>query len=493
MSEPCRLARLLDRSQVFIAIVLGAASSVGSAQAGNDSSEQLAAAQRRAPAFCADGGPQLWANLAQCGWPGPTNTGAPAGTRLRNTNGRTITTDNAVIDGERIDGQIIVRADNVTIKNSSISWDGGGAGGSGVIKIEGGYSATISHVEINGLNHTHSCIWHEGARMTANAVNCHGVNDGIFSWAWEGGRDPASGDNFTITNSYFHNFTDNAANGHIDGWQTNGAGHGIIWHNTYDMPMDATSAIAIWNDHGDSGDILVGKNLMTGAGFTLYAEDKNGTGGVAEENVPGSAVGGFSVRDIRFVDNRFSTSSYPHTGASSRCVGVWGVWFYRGGWPSYYGGPTDLWNSNGSLRSGNVVLETGENIDRGGPSGCEGANTSPLPATCQGRPITEWLPPLKGWIGQDVIRGTSGNDEIHANASDDFVCAGGGDNSIYGGFGNDQILGEAGDDTIYGGKGKDVMGGGTGAGDVCDGGPGIDAFFGGSRAASGCETVISIP
>jgi hypothetical protein len=36
--------------------------------------------------------------------------------------------------------------------------------------------------------------------------------------------------------------------------------------------------------------------------------------------------------------------------------------------------PVDV---GGSLRSGNVVLETGQNIDRGGPDGCEGANTSP--------------------------------------------------------------------------------------------------------------------
>ena len=91
-----------------------------------------------------------------------------------------------------------------------------------------------------------------------------------------------------------------------------------------------------------------------------------------------SAAGGHAVTNIRFLDNRFSTSQYPHGAANhSRCVGVWGTWFFRGRWPPYFGGPTDLWNVGGSLRSGNVVLETGQNIDRGGPDGCEGANTSP--------------------------------------------------------------------------------------------------------------------
>jgi Ca2+-binding RTX toxin-like protein len=577
-SEPCHSARLLKRNQVRVAIVLVAASI-----APVHAAEDQAAAAKRAPAFCSNGGSQLWANLAACGWPGRLNTGVPSGKQLRNTNGRVITTDNAVIDGERINGQIIVRADNVTIRNSSISWNGGGAGGSGVIKVEGGHSATISHVELNGQNRTHACIWHEGARVTANAVNCHSVNDGMFSWAWEDGRDPTSGDNFTIANSYFHDFTEDAANGHIDGWQTNGAAHIVIRHNTFDMPLDATSAIAIWNDHGNSGDILVENNLFTGAGFTLYAEDKNGTDGLAEENVPGSAAGGFSVRDIRFVNNRFSTSSHPHTGASSRCVGRWGTWFYRGGWPSYYGGPTDLWNQNrGSLRSGNVVIETGENIDRGGPSGCEGANTSPAAPTCQGRRITDWLAPFRGGPGQDVVLGTPNNDLIYAYGGNDFVCAGAGNDRIIGGIGNDRLLGGLGNDTFFGGNGtgadlynggdgndtmffggttpitaslgltgpqntgqgmdtlasienavgssvgdrltgssianrlegrggvdillglgaadtlyggdaRDTLGGGPGAGDKCYGGVGSDVFSGGSKAASGCETVTSVP
>jgi hypothetical protein len=328
--------------------------------------------------YCSSGGPQLWANLEACGWPGPTNTGFPVGTPLTNTAGRTISTNNAVISGERISGQLIIRATNVTIRNSYISWNGGGAGGRGVIYVTPGASATIERVEINGLNNTHACIWHEGSRMTATAVNCYGVNDGIFSWAQSTGR-ADSGDNVTIADSYFHDFTTNAANGHIDGYQTEGAAHGVIRHNTYNMTGEATSAISIWNTFKSSDDWTIQDNLFTGAGFTLYAEDYIGAGNQpAAENVANSAVGGYSVTNIRFLNNRFSTSQAPHSaGDTSACVGNWGTWFYRGRWPPYYGGPTDLWNQGGSLRSGNVVLETGQNIDRGGPTGCEGANSSP--------------------------------------------------------------------------------------------------------------------
>jgi hypothetical protein len=327
------------------------------------------------PEYCATGGPRLWANLDACGWPGPRNTGYRAGAVLTDTRGRTVTTDNTVIEGERISGRLIVRAMNVTIRNSFVSWDGGGASGRGVIVIAPAASATVDHVEIDGLNRTHACIWHEGTSATVSAINCHGVNDGVFAW----GSSPTAGDKLTVRDSYFHGFTTNAANGHIDGVQTEGASHGRIIHNTFDMPAHATSAVAIWNSLRSSDDWTIADNLFTGAGFTLYAQDYSGPRNTsAKENVADSATGGHAVTNIRFLDNRFSTSQYPHGAANhSRCVGVWGTWFFRGRWPPYYGGPTDRWNVGGSLRSGNVVLETGRNIDRGGPDGCEGANTSP--------------------------------------------------------------------------------------------------------------------
>jgi hypothetical protein len=327
------------------------------------------------PEYCAAGGPRLWANLDACGWPGPRHTGYRAGTVLTATKGRTVTTDNTVIDGERISGRLIIRATNVTIRNSFVSWDGGGTSGRGVIVIAPGASATVDHVEIDGLNHTHACIWHEGVWATVSAVNCHGVNDGVFAWA----SSSTAGDNLTVRDSYFHGFTTNAANGHIDGIQTEGTSHSRIIHNTFDMPAHATSAVAIWNELRSSTDWTVANNLFTGGGFTLYAEDYSGPRNTsAKENVADSAIGGHAVTNVRFLDNRFSTSQYPHGAANhSRCVGIWGTWFFRGRWPPYFGGPTDLWNVGGSLRSGNVVLETGQNIDRGGPQGCEGANTSP--------------------------------------------------------------------------------------------------------------------
>ena len=257
-----------------------------------------------------------------------------------------IRTPGQVINCQRIVGSLDIQAQGVTIKNSMVSYDGGGQSGSGVIKIEDGASATIEHIDISGLNHTHSCVWHQGTAVTVRAVNCYGINDGIFSWA-DTGYSSTTGNNFTIADSYFHDFTTNAANGHIDGYQTEGASNGVISHNTYLMTSNADSAIAIWDSLKSSSNISVQGNLITGGGFSVYAEDYSPS--------DQSPVGGFSVTNITFTNNRFSTHA-------AGCVGQFGVWFYRAGWAPLRGGPTDGWR-----RSGNSVLETGENVDNSNP------------------------------------------------------------------------------------------------------------------------------
>ncbi|MDQ2838978.1 MAG: hypothetical protein M3Y42_13605 [Actinomycetota bacterium] len=294
-----------------------------------------------------------WASLEACGWAGPANTGyrsanCPNGLTV-NSGGTTrviaVTKANTVLSCQRITGSLDIQAQNVTISDSYVSYDGGGVGGSGVIKIEDGASATVDHVEINGLNHTHSCVWLQGTAATVRNVNCYGINDGIFSWA-DTKYSSTTGDNFSISDSYFHDFTANAANGHIDGYQTEGASNGVIKHNTYLMTSDADSAIAIWDSLKSSSNIAVSNNLITGGGFSVYAEDYS-----PSESNP---VGGFTITNISFTGNTFSTHA-------AKCVGGYGTWFARPSW-KYQGGPTDGWH-----RSGNVVLETGEKIDANNP------------------------------------------------------------------------------------------------------------------------------
>jgi hypothetical protein len=256
------------------------------------------------------------------------------------TGGYVVSTDNTVIDGWKISGGVQVRAKNVVIRNSWITMSAGGAGGSGVVNVNPGASADIERNLLDGLNATHACVWHEGSSMTAKFNTCQGVNDGMFSWATTTGVD-GTGDNFDIEDNYFHNFTTQAANGHIDGYQTEGAKNGVIRHNTFDVSQDQDSDVAIWNGRKSSDNIVVDHNLMAGGGFAVYAEDYSPS--------EASPAGGYTVTNIRFTNNVFSTVHYG-------CVGGYGVWFTRGA-------PSDAWN-----RTGNVVLETGQNVDRGNPT-----------------------------------------------------------------------------------------------------------------------------
>ena len=301
------------------------------------------------PAGC--GNP--WANLEGCGWAGPGNTGyrsanCPNGLTSNgsSTTGRvSITAANSVVSCQRITGALIIAAPNVTVRDSIVSFDGGGGTGGGAIVVDDGASATIEHVEVDGLNHTHTCVWHQGTSVTIDAMNCHGADDGVFAFA-RLAYSATSGDNFTIKNSYFHSFTKNAANGHMDGFQTEGASNGVISHNTFLMPTDANAAIAIWDGEKNANNISITGNLMAGAQFTVYANDYHPS--------QSSPSGGNSVTNITFTNNSFSTHAAP-------CVGVWGPWYTTNN--AYQGGPTDGWH-----RSGNKILETGASVDGGNPT-----------------------------------------------------------------------------------------------------------------------------
>jgi hypothetical protein len=316
------------------------------------------------PAYCRRGGPRLWAHLAACGWPGPTNTGPklsqcprrrliPRGSGL----GRAIVIRraNAVISCQKIKGMLHIEARNVTVRNSTITSNSGrrglAANGTAAISVADGASAVIDNVTINGDHGVHACIWHQGNQLTVRAVNCYGADDGIFSWA-DTGYSRTTGNHFTIRDSYFHGFTHTTSNGHEDGYQTEGASSGLIEHNSYQMTGSADSAIAIWDSLKTSRDITVTGNLITGGGFAIYAEDLSPGDGMHGSPSP---RGGFSVTNTRFINNVFST-------VASGCVGHYGVWFTRPAWKTYHGGPTDGWR-----RYGNRVLETGENIDAHNP------------------------------------------------------------------------------------------------------------------------------
>jgi hypothetical protein len=298
----------------------------------------------------------VWSNLAACGWPAPSNSGyqlsaCPSGLSENVSDTSPVirvTAPNTRIECQNIVGGLSIEASNVIISNVKIACTSGRTGeatnGTAVIYVDDGASATIDRVQINGMSGVHSCIWRQRTSMTARAVNCYKVNDGVFSWSdksysqttGDTSRSPTA----TSTTSQPKPLTDM-----LTDTRPKAPANGLVRHNTYLMTSgaqkEANSAIAIWNSLRSSHDIVVQDNPTAGGGFSVYAEDYS-----PSESSP---AGGFAVTDISLSDNVFSTRLFG-------CVGDYGVWYPRGR-------PTDGWQ-----RQGNTLLETGANLDTSNPT-----------------------------------------------------------------------------------------------------------------------------
>jgi hypothetical protein len=240
---------------------------------------------------------------SRLGYPDTSNTGVPAETSLKPTEGFSASTNNAVYDGLDISGTVTVTATNVTIKNSRIS----NVGFFGV-DIEGG-SVTLQNVEIDcGRTGTKGIL---NGNFTAIGVNIHNCEDGVFA-----------GGDFTIRDSYIHDLA-TSETAHNDGIQAIDAINITIEHNR----VDGTDTSAIWLNNNSGGplaqNVLVQDNLLAGAGWTLYC--------------PAEASS-----NVRILNNAFSLKLFPKVGL--------------------YGPATDCGDD---IQSGNVYHETGEPLTLG--------------------------------------------------------------------------------------------------------------------------------
>ena len=236
------------------------------------------------------------------GYPDASNTGVPAGTSLKPTEGFTASTNNAVYSGLDISGTVTVSATNVTIKNSRIS----NVGFFGVENESG--SVTLQDVEIDcGHTGTKGII---GGNFTAIRINIHNCEDGVFA------------ENYRIRDSYIHDLA-TSETAHNDGIQSLDAVNVSIVHNT----IDATDTSAIWLNNNSGGplaqNVLVKDNLLAGGGWTLYCPAESST-------------------NVQILGNAFSTKFFPKVGK--------------------FGPATDC---AGVSQSGNVYHETGEPLTLG--------------------------------------------------------------------------------------------------------------------------------
>jgi hypothetical protein len=196
--------------------------------------------------------------------PGKYNTG-PVGRPVLQASGEIeVTKDGAVIENLLVRGTILVRANNVTIRNVIV--DAAGAL-YGIRCEDANFTGTlIEDVEV--ANAASTGVY--GSHYTARRVHVHHIGADGFK----------AGDNVLIEASLVSHvgLTPGA---HADGVQISGGIGIVIRGNRFDMPVDLTGTssngpVFIKPDFSAIDDVLIEDNWINGGNFSVFMADKVG-------------------------------------------------------------------------------------------------------------------------------------------------------------------------------------------------------------------------
>jgi hypothetical protein len=206
---------------------------------------------------------------------GPSGPGVPAGVKLRPHAGDLlVTAAGTVVDGLTVTGSIIVRAPNVTIRNTRIA----PKGGYWAVRQEArATNLTVRDSEIVGSG-TQTGISQEATGLTVLRVAIHGVTTAL-----------AVRDRVTVQDSHLYEVS--------IGLVTQGGSEEVaIRHNTIATTQRGEAAIALYTHTGPVTGAVIADNVLAGGQYTIYAGEGAGS------------------RDIRITGNRFSRSVHPDGG-----------------------------------------------------------------------------------------------------------------------------------------------------------------------------------
>ena len=199
------------------------------------------------------------------GWPGPTNTGVPAGVQLTPSGSIVVTTPGTVIDARDVSGtiEIMPGANNVTIKRTRVR-----SGNNWPIRVNDGVSGTmIQDVEVDGLNSSSQQAAIGWSGMTVSRANVHNTPEGV-----------RLSSNGTVSDSWIHDLCQACAGYHSQDIGNFGGSHNRIIHNNLSNPNSATAVIFFKSDMGSIDDNQVVGNLLDGGNYTIYSvSGGNGT------------------------------------------------------------------------------------------------------------------------------------------------------------------------------------------------------------------------
>ena len=220
---------------------------------------------------------------------GPSSTGVPDGTTLTPYTGpSTITAPGTVIEAKEITSCLVIKADDVTIKNSLLT----GSCLFHVLSDNGNTRLQLSDVEFDGRGNPANDSAVNGGGYTCLRCDVHGTVDGF-----------KAGTGVTIQDSWIHDLTI-AGDSHNDGIQSLGTTQLAITGNTIVLADGATSAVILSTGSAtEMRNVTITDNLLGGGAFTVYGGYEAGSDTRSK------------VSDIAITDNRFSTRIYPRSGA----------------------------------------------------------------------------------------------------------------------------------------------------------------------------------
>jgi hypothetical protein len=210
-------------------------------------------------------------------WPRARNTGAHG--TLRVIQGRTINNDGAVLRNVRVNGQITIKADDVTLDNVYVKTD------SYYGVLVWGRRARILHTTIEGTpgDTLAGLAVYPPGTATARRLNVFGSEDGV-----------RLANRSVLARSFVHGLR-GTSESHFDAVTADGYRRWRIVGNRILNSHQQTAAVWVGDPrYGPSSGVLR-NNLMAGGGYTIY-------GG------PGTGAG------IRVVDNHFSTKYFRRSG-----------------------------------------------------------------------------------------------------------------------------------------------------------------------------------
>lgn len=276
MTPPVRPAATVAAMVLVIAAI---AISVLTARRGPDGPGDTGATEDRRTASDDLHGAPEW-------MPDASNTGVPDGVTLEPHAGTlTVTTDGTVIDGLDIDGCLLIKADNVTIRNTRIR-----CADTRALYAPTGYGPTlVEHVEVAGVAEpwSHGVVGHH---MTVRHTDIHGFGDGVKLWTGS---------------TYEHNYIHDLAVGdgqHNDGMQMSGGHDVVIRNNRIVHDPTQTSAILIKADVAPIYNLTIDGNWLEGGNYTLYLL------GQGDDSTGGSTP--YRAYDITAVNNRFGDHAH---------------------------------------------------------------------------------------------------------------------------------------------------------------------------------------